>query len=232
MYRVVLSLVLSAIFSGGALAGDLAPPPPPLPSHGVTVGPVEYDWAGIYLGLNGGYGVGGSTWSTIGFTRPLDMSGFFGGGTVGVNFQIRRFVVGVETDLDWSDINSSIGTSCASAAILTCETKNTWLGTTRGRAGYAIDRAFLYLTGGAAYGNVQAVANSVTNSTTKIGWTAGAGVEVAITEWNWTAKVEYLFVDLGNGSCSTACTVPSGLAFNLGYTESLVRAGLNYKFSF
>jgi len=77
--------------------------------------------------------------------------------------------------------------------------------------GYAFDRILLYVTGGGAYGNIEAIANGVSNNNTEFGWTAGAGIEAALA-YNLTVKVEYLYVDLGNGSCTTACgSPPSGL---------------------
>jgi outer membrane immunogenic protein len=110
------------------------------------------------------------------------------------------------------------------------------LATVRGRAGYAFDRFFVYGTGGAAFGNVQAnFSNEPISSATKAGWTAGAGVEFAFAP-HWSAKAEYLFVDLGNGSCTTDCAIvdangppliPNVIAK---FNESIVRAGLNYKF--
>jgi outer membrane immunogenic protein len=106
----------------------------------------------------------------------------------------------------------------------------------RGRAGYAFDRILVYGTGGAASGDVKAnFSNDAVSTTTGIGWTAGAGVEVALAA-NWTAKGEYLFVDLPDGSCTADCAIqnPNGppLIPNIAvkFNESLVRAGLNYKF--
>ena len=71
--------------------------------------------------------------------------------------------------------------------------------TVRRRAGYAFDRFLVYGTAGAAFGNVQAnFSNDPVSGATEAGWTAGAGVEVALAQ-NWTAEAEYLFVDLANG---------------------------------
>ena len=106
----------------------------------------------------------------------------------------------------------------------------------RGRAGYAFDRALVYGTAGAAFGDVRAnFSNDAVSSTTEPGWTAGAGVEFALAA-NWTAKAEYLFVDLANGSCTTNCAIqnPNGPALipnvAVKFNESLVRAGINYRF--
>jgi outer membrane immunogenic protein len=98
-------------------------------------------------------------------------------------------------------------------------------------------RCFLvYGAGGAAFGNVQAnFSNDPISSATKAGWTVGAGVEVAVAP-HWSAKAEYLFVDLGNGSCTTDCPTVNAnrppLSPNVAvkFDESIVRAGINYKF--
>ena len=85
----------------------------------------------------------------------------------------------------------------------TCETSNDWLATFRGRIGYAFDRWLPYITGGGAYGNVKATVSvpiaglSASASNNQFGWTVGAGLEYAFLG-NWTAKIEYLYVDLGS----------------------------------
>src|SRR5208283_5304549 len=98
-------------------------------------------------------------------------------------------------------------------------------------------RFLFYGTAGAAFGNVQAsFSNDPVSSATEAGWTVGAGVEAAFAP-NWTAKAEYLFVGLSNGSCTTDCAIqnPNGPALipNIAvkFSESMVRAGVNYKFS-
>ncbi len=106
-----------------------------------------------------------------------------------------------------------------------------------GRAGYAADRVLFYLTAGGAFANVQTTFNGVKTTHTQSGWTAGAGVEWAFAD-NWTAKVEWLYVNLGNGSvncATTACLAASGgpvIPVSVGLTENLIRAGVNFKFSF
>ena len=112
--------------------------------------------------------------------------------------QLGGVVVGIETDLDWSGIKGSTTTNCAT----TCTTSNSWIGTTRGRIGYAFDRFMPYFTGGGAYGRVKASASGIGSfSSTEVGWTAGGGVEYAFVN-NWSAKIEYLYVDLGNMTCT------------------------------
>ena len=84
-----------------------------------------------------------------------------------------------------------------------------------------------YITGGAAFGDIEARPNLFGGvSDNNVGWTAGAGIEAAVYG-NLTAKLEYLYVDLG----SVGCTIGTcGLASNVDFRTNIVRAGLNYKF--
>ena len=160
-----------------------------------------YNWTGFYVGINGGGGWGRSTWSNPAGTAGRSItSGGLVGGTLGYNYQIGQTVFGLEGDVDWSNIRGSRDGLCAGT---TCETRNDWLGTARGRIGYAFDRFMPYITGGAAFGDIKATpAGFGTTTTTKTGWTVGGGVEFAIAG-PWTAKVEYLYVDLGKGSAAS-----------------------------
>jgi outer membrane immunogenic protein len=85
-----------------------------------------------------------------------------------------------------------------------------------------------YVTGGVAYGNIQAVQPAGTTSSTRVGWAAGGGVEAPIAR-NWSAKLEYLHVDLGTDVLFGAASGTSTLAVPV--TNDLVRAGINYRFS-
>lgn len=184
-------------------------------------------WTGWYVGINGGGAWGDSRYEFgDGFTTgKFDVSGGLVGGTVGLNWQIDRLVWGVEADVDWTDIDGS--TLCPNL-INTCKTSNTWLGTARGRVGYAFGRFLPYITGGVAFGNIKAdIPGFGSSDGTEVGWAVGGGVEYLAFE-NWTAKIEYLHIDLGEFHCDAACSaIPTG-------TDELradvVRVGLNYKF--
>ena len=201
--------------------------------------PPTFSWTGVYLGINGGYSFGGSDWTdgaTGGSTGNFGTSGFLFGGTLGANYQIGAFVFGVEADGDWTKTGGFGTFTATSLCAGGCLTNSNWLATARARFGYAFDRILAYGTAGAAFGNVQAnFSNDPVSSTTEPGWTVGAGVEVALAA-NWTAKAEYLFVDLANGSCTTDCAIqnPIGLPLipNIAvkFNESIIRAGVNYKF--
>ncbi len=239
MKRILIAGALALAAGGQALAADLPQPGPPPPRAPATYVPAPvpvFSWTGIYLGINGGYAFGDSSWSTPGLvpTGNFSTDGFLIGGTVGGNYQWGQFVLGIEGDGDWTNVNGTTfvtgGTGCGAG----CETKSDWLATVRGRAGYAFDRILIYGTGGGAFGNVQAAYAALPfSSTTQVGWTAGAGVEFAFTP-NLTGKVEYLYVDLGNQSCAQAnCaggTTAAPLNTTVSFTENVVRAGINYKF--
>lgn len=177
-----------------------------------------YNWTGFYVGAVGGYGWGRSVWDPAGVT--VHPRGWHLGGTLGYNFQLGPAVFGLETDLAWANATGSetvLGT--------TLTTRNNWFGTTRGRVGYAFDRFMPYLTGGLAYGGVKAEVEpfGLSDRKTKLGWTLGAGLEYGFMG-NWTAKAEYLYVDLGHINPGFAPGV------RVDYNQHTVRVGLNYRF--
>jgi outer membrane immunogenic protein len=230
MKRILTAVMFSIAAVGSTLAADLppAPPPPQAPAAYIPVAPPVYNWSGIYVGINGGYGFGTTKWTPSGGSAySASANGGVVGGTLGFNYQMNAFVFGVEGDFDWSGINSSTVTAICGATG-NCQTGNTWLSTLRGRIGFAADRIYFYGTGGGVFGNEQITANGVTNTKTQAGWTAGVGVESAFTE-NWTAKIEYLYANLGTGTCASAC---GGVPISVGLTDNLIRAGVNYKFNF
>jgi outer membrane immunogenic protein len=184
-----------------------------------------YNWTGFYVGVNGGGGFGTSTWSGATGSSGFNTSGGVVGGTVGYNYQMGQTVFGLEGDLDWSNIRGNTTTGICAGG--TCETRNNWLGTARGRIGYAFDRFMPFVTGGAAFGDIKATPVGFgSQTTTKAGWTLGAGGEFAVAG-PWTAKLEYLYVDLGKGTCGT---IVCGVATDVNFHTNLVRAGLNYRF--
>ena len=209
-----------------SFAAQAADIPPPV-YKGVRSVVAYYNWTGFYAGINGGYGFGTSSWSDPVGTSIKPKGALFGG-TLGYNYQVGSLVYGLEGDFDWSGVKGSA--DCV-PGLITCETRNRWLATFRGRVGYAFDRWLPYITGGGAYGNVRATATDftgivvATESKSQLGWTVGAGLEYAFLG-NWTAKIEYLYVDLGNFDAGVA-----PFATNVNFRENIVRAGLNYKFS-
>jgi outer membrane immunogenic protein len=221
MKRLVVALAGVAALTGSAAAADLGPAPA-APYYKAPVYAPVYNWSGFYLGVNGGGAWGTSTWTSAG---GFNTSGGLVGGTIGYNYQINQVVLGAEGDIDWADISGS--TSTGAICAFGCTTKDSWLSTVRGRLGYAADRFLPYVTGGLALGDIRATLPGLGNSTaTNTGWTVGGGIEFAIAG-HWTAKAEYLYVDLGNFNCSVACGAATQ---NVSFNANLFRGGINYRF--
>ena len=207
-----LGLALAATIAApfAAQAADLGPSPSyKAPAY---VAPSYATWSGFYVGVNAGYGFGTSDWAALA-TDPKP-KGFLAGGTIGYNLQTGVWVWGIEGDFDYSAMKDDVGGN---------ETKVPWFGTARGRIGYAgWGNLMPYITGGAAFANVKASSAAGSESKTRVGWTAGVGLEYALFS-SWSVKVEYLYADLG----SFNCTVCGG---DVEFKTNIVRAGLNYRF--
>jgi outer membrane immunogenic protein len=227
MNRILAFAVAAICLASGAVAAQAADMPakaPPIPYVDVP-----FSWTGFYVGVNGGYGFGRSSWSdqTVGAdSGRFNTHGALLGGQLGYNWQLGSVVFGIETDADWTNLTGSgVGGVCLADGGGACQTKQDWFGTTRGRIGYAFGRWLPYVTGGAAYGDIKALQLNGTSATTKLGWTAGAGLEYSIDR-NWSAKVEYLHLDLGTAGFFSAANGVSALLAPA--KDNLVRAGINY----
>jgi outer membrane immunogenic protein len=190
-------------------------------------------------------------------TGRSDMEGVIGGGQVGYNWRRAQWLFGLEADLQASDEHAhadvcTLAECPVGSAVFTTNYQLDWFGTVRGRVGFLpTDRVLLYATGGLAYGHFSADAPSISLSwgSTRAGWTAGAGAELAI-DHHWSVKLEYLFVDFGDvggnrgaatSTVSNALSTPSlGFntvtsttlvsTFNSRFTDNILRVGLNYRF--
>ena len=136
----MLALWASAL---GAQAADAALPlrriAPPIPA---------YDWTGIYVGGHIGAGVSYRDWTLIDGRISEAGDAVLLGGQIGVNYQIGRLVFGTETDGSWGNLKNE---SLCPDGNNTCWTREHWLATVTGRAGYAFDQALFYFKGGAAF---------------------------------------------------------------------------------
>ena len=223
--RTLASAGLCLFATVAAHAADIGSRELPPPRAPVLV--PFFTWNGFYAGINAGYGFGTSKWTdtvTGVSTGNFDVNGALVGGTAGYNMQLGGFILGVEGDVGGSFVKGSTTSNCAT----TCETSNHWLATLRGRVGYAFDRWLPFVTGGASFGDLKGtVANGGSFSATNVGWSAGAGIEYAFLN-NWSAKIEYLYVDLGTATCNAGCTTTN--PFDVTFSTHIVRGGLNYKF--
>jgi outer membrane immunogenic protein len=179
--------------------------------------------------------------------------GTIGGFQVGYNWQTpTRLVVGVVADFQFSGITASgqaivppLNPGAFFAENQSHSATINWFGTLRGRVGYAWDRWQPYLSGGLAYGRVSDTINVFiptsgyiglgNNSSTRTGWTAGGGIDYAYSE-RVTFGIEYLYIDLGNQTVSTASQnflpAASAVSFliNDHFTANIVRGTINFKF--
>ncbi len=167
-------------------------------------------WEGPYVGANLGY-----QWSSISAnaTRP---NGWVGGIQAGYTWQQQEIVFGIETDLQLSG---------AEDVFAPWKFSNPWFGTLRGRAGFLLNNNTLfYATGGLAIGSLTAQSATTGVSETKVhpGWALGIGAEMAISG-NWTAKVEYLYVNLYDRSYGLT-------GASNGMDANILRMGVNYRF--
>ena len=222
-----LALTLASTFALIATAGFAAAADLPVKARPYVAAPA-FSWTGIYVGANVGYAWGRTT-GTAGIAAPavghFDINGWQAGGQIGGNYQIQNWVLGIEADYQWADIDGS-----ATVGAVTDSARVRSYGTLRGRVGYAWDRWMAYGTGGWAfdartrYSFVTPVALSGNHDLN--GWAAGAGVEYAFAP-AWSAKLEYLHVDLDSRTFPTLGCVPACTA---GAHFNTVRVGLNYRF--
>jgi outer membrane immunogenic protein len=259
MKRILGGMVVAAALSGSAFAADL---PPRSYAKAPALAPVS-NWSGLYVGGNLGYGWGDGNTDVSFLPTPLQFgvnnttlgarsSGVIGGAQLGYNWQVGSVVTGLEADIQGSDITGSaratptiVGTAIPILfEVLSSEQKLSWFGTVRGRLGVTVTPdLLLYGTAGLAYGEVEASAKfqveghdkaPASVSKTKVGWTAGAGAEWMFAR-NWSAKLEYLYVDLGSESAIGDLAQVDGVRYGVGYTwhtrENIARVGVNYHFN-
>jgi outer membrane immunogenic protein len=197
-----VAAAVAAAVPGAAAAADLYRGPAPY-----APAPVYYNWGGAYAGLNLGYQWGDVT------NLANNPRGLVGGAQLGYNWQSGAFVVGVETDLQLSGADDTFAPYKFS---------NPWFGTLRGRVGYAMNNILVYGTLGFAYGDLTGTLAGLDETHTLGGWTGGVGMEVGFTP-RWSAKVEYLYMDLADRGYSIT-------GVNNGFESNMLRFGINYHF--
>jgi outer membrane immunogenic protein len=203
-------------------------------------------------------------------SATLHPNGGFSGLQSGYNWQFApTWLIGYESDFQYGRIKGSASCLVACGFSPTFGFINNvsfnvtdrlnWFGTVRGRFGYVAGPALLYVTGGLAYGQVEREGNlvgnnvipgfggfsgSFDNTTTKVGWTLGGGLEAKLAGWfpswmgswnGWSGKVEYLYIDLGHFTDTFnenyAITFPGAVRTVTGnMRENIFRIGLNYQF--
>ena len=253
-YRVlsILSILSCASLATAAAAADFGGP-----RHGSlkdTPSAVAFNWTGLYVGAHAGYGWGETDAATTlllnGDTldahstasNSFDSDGWLGGFQAGYNYQVGRWVLGVEADYSFSDIDGSFNYEPATGPQKLAGGDMDWLVTVRGRIGHTFDNVLLYGTAGLAiaefggfvdhYWSNGNPADHAAFSSTETGWTVGGGVEVALSQ-NQSLKGEYLYLRFDDVSGNMRSPI-----FGAGYEVDAendvslhtVRFGLNYRF--
>jgi outer membrane immunogenic protein len=230
-YLRPLLICASIACVSSALAADLAPVAQPL----VTP---AYSWSGFYIGGQVGY-AGDTTKSQLRTPAGNVLAnwngtagGIIGGAYSGYNWQLGGLVLGVESDLEGSNLNKTSGPVIG----LYSASQLGWQASLRTRIGFAADRTLFYVTGGLADGNLghtlSDAGHSASFSTNRLGYTLGGGVEHAITD-NLVGRIDYRYTDFGAGNNALNYLNWIGVTGNVydrHVTQQGLRFGLAYKF--
>ncbi|MER8922112.1 outer membrane protein [Mesorhizobium sp. M0802] len=180
--------------SGTAFAADVVSEEPPAPAP-IAELPVA-SWAGPYAGLSAGYGFSGHAKVQDG-GPDIKTKGFVGGVFGGYQWQQENFVYGAEADLGYDGVKGDSGG---------VNSKGGFEGSLRARLGYAVTpEILLYGTGGGALKNQKVSVPGDSDSNTMLGWTAGVGTDIKITD-NVFGRVEYRYTDFGSKSFDSVGT--------------------------
>lgn len=257
MKKFLLASAAAIVFASGAQAADLGVARVPVAA--AVMAPTAFSWTGFYVGAHIGYGWGNTRFNldptiTTALTRAgigsLDhnFNGMLLGGQFGWNYQVNNLVFGLEASLAWANMSGSTANlipAGAAPADLRLRTRMNWLATMGPRIGFAFDRAMIYAKGGFAAGGFNSGALisagntnlDLTGSFARGGWFLGAGVEYAFAP-NWSAKLEYNYLDFGRGNWIAAqapAATPIIGGANIGVparlTAHTVTLGVNYQFS-
>lgn len=244
MKKILLASFALAACAIGALpaaAADISTQPV---YRAPTITPSYYNWSGFYVGGHLGGAWADKDWTQTfpgtfsGNAASFSADGFIGGGQIGYNWQSGSWVFGIETDATWTGQSGS-GVQSRTPS-WTSTTDINWFGTVTGRVGYAWDRVLVYGKAGLAYADEdhsQTFGGVLVSSSNAShwGWTAGLGLEYAMTD-NWSAKVEYNYIDFGTRNVGFANLAPApgvrGIdGFDIDQTMHVVKFGVNYRFN-
>ena len=253
---VGLTAIAVGVMGAAAQAADLPVKAP--------VAVPAFNWSGCYIGGNSGVASAHASFTTsidtgnvfgqlnrqiIGAagTGSNRNESFVGGGQIGCNLQIRRYVWGIEADAQWLSAKPRIAVTGAlftgDPFTITNSVKNDWLATVRARAGIVSDRSMIYVTGGVAFsdmGYTQAFSSPVIGpvsggfgvSKTRTGWTVGGGWEYIITN-SWSVKAEYLHVRFSSFDAVGVLVPLAGatqvIRGSVRESIDIGRVGLNYR---
>jgi outer membrane immunogenic protein len=239
----------TASLAAPAFAAEPAPAPPPV-----------FTWTGLYIGGQAGYAWGRDNiaWSGVsidddpaGGAFSLTPQGVIGGAHIGFNYQYNSWLVfGVEGSVDGTSLRQTAAVGVNdfmgdTPGVLTATTRADVQGSLRGRLGIAFNRVLVYGTGGIAITGLHTTTLDATGfftgvpgtsavfSNTRAGWTAGGGIEWAVTD-NWSVRAEYRYSNFGHTfDFPFAGQLPFADSFVFlqhHLTENQIQAGFSYRF--
>ena len=227
-YRVAAAGLLAAVVSQPASAADLWGP---RYEGSIKDAPPAYafTWTGVYVGAHAGL-MTGNTQSCLEdckgfaqiFATDYDMNGGLFGGHIGYNHQFGSAVLGIEASYSGSTAQGD-----GPSAWLTSHRQLDWLA-----IGYAMGRSMVYAMGGVVWGELQTDVGLgggnifLSGDETHVGWTAGLGVEHALTD-RVTVRLEYAHIDLGSEDHTLK---PSPLKTDVEAEFDTLSLGVSYKF--
>lgn len=255
MKKILLGAIATVAVSSTAFAADL-------PARTYTKAPViaasAYNWTGFYVGVHGGGDWFNKNWYLP--VSPINCGGFpncvgsnqgdhsasswLVGGQAGYNYQVGQWVLGVEGQASWTNLNGSNGALTAPNNV-TDNSKTSALGTLTGRVGYAFDRFMIFGKAGGAWAHDKfwttagtAAAPAFVPGTTlqstdsdRFGWMLGVGAEYAFTT-DWSVKVEYDYMDFGTHreTLQPNLVNTTAVQYDIKQRIELVKVGVNYRF--
>jgi len=182
-----------------------------------------YNWAGFYIGLNGGGASSRNCWNltnSSGGTPPSPLSegchdamGALFGGQIGYRWQMTNLVFGLEARGDWTNLKgSNTGIGTFGGRPFSNQTKIDDIGLFTGQVGYAWNNVLGYVKGGAAvthdnYSGVSQFENGPfppgftfdQATETRWGGALGTGIEYGFAP-GWSVAVEYDHLFMGSSS--------------------------------
>jgi len=247
MRRFVVALLSMAAL--GAVSANAADMPVKEPVYKAPPPPIVYNWAGFYVGIEGGYAWGNSTatdvtgYNAAGSNFSYDPDGGVGDIYAGYNFQFDPFIVGIEGEVGYFGLDGSaqypplVGVRTAADSV--AATDGGWYGAITGRVGWFYENFLFFAKGGYAITGIKSSFTdtdptgttlvSGTDTSNRDGWTVGGGIEYMFWQ-NWIARLEYAYYDFGTASHTATSSGGATFVFDHKLSASVIKAGIAYKF--
>jgi outer membrane immunogenic protein len=240
------ALSVSVLLAAPVMAADLPArmPVKAAPAPIITV----FSWTGCYIGGHAGFAWGRKKVESVDVLFPVgftnghhDVDGFIAGGQVGCNlWQRDRWVLGIEGQASWADIDGSVTLPAVTTGQLaTFRTDIDIIGSIAARLGYAFGatgQTLVFVKGGAAFVHEQFFATYAiapvpqqSDKDLRWGWMVGGGIEQALSS-NWSLKAEYNYSNFGTKDVSLCTPALVCDTFSIKQHIHLVKFGINYRF--